>query len=263
MTVPDSHPRYASLMARDALVEALDAGYLAPQGLTAHGRGETFDYLLGETTTPPAREATEASACALVAAEHPVISVNGNVAALCPGAVAELQAALDAVVEVNLFHRTDERVQLITDRLEAHGCTDVLGADPEEAIPGLDSARAKVARRGIFTSDCVLVPLEDGDRTEALVATGKRVISVDLNPLSRTARTASINITDNVTRALPNLTEAAEDLAGVPTDELERRAQAFDNPACLGRALTVIQERLQELAQAPETLIPEDAGPSG
>ncbi len=259
MTVPESHPRYASLMAREALVEALAAGYLAPQGLTAHGRGETFDYLLGETTTPPAQQATEAAACALVAAEHPVISVNGNVAALCPGAVAELQEASGAVVEVNLFHRTDERVGLITDRLEAHGCTEVLGTDPDETIPGLDSARGKVASQGIFRSDCVLVPLEDGDRTEALVAMGKRVISIDLNPLSRTARTASINITDNVVRALPNVAEAVDELGDVPVDELEARAGAFDNPACLGQALAVISRRLEALAEDPEQLVPTDA----
>lgn len=244
-------------MAREALVEALEAGYLAPQGLTAHGRGETFDYLLGETTTPPAQVATEAAACALVTAEHPVISVNGNVAALCPGAVAELQAAVDAVVEVNLFHRSDARVDLITDRLEAHGCRKVLGADPDERIPGLDSQRAKVAGDGIFRSDCVLVPLEDGDRTEALVAMGKQVISIDLNPLSRTARTASINITDNVVRALPNLAELVAELGERPRQDLVARIEAFDNLACLGQALTVIRDRLTDLAEATDQLAPD------
>ncbi len=262
MTVPESHPRYASLMAREALVEALEAGYLAPQGLTAHGRGETFDYLLGETTTPPAVEATEAAACALVTAEHPVISVNGNVAALCPGAVADLQEALDAAVEVNLFHRTDERVGLITDRLEAHGCTDVLGGDPDAAIPGLVSARAQVDRQGIFASDCVLVPLEDGDRTEALVAMGKQVISVDLNPLSRTARTATINITDNVVRALANLAERSQALAKIPAEELRSRVDGFDNLSCLGDALAVIHERLASLAEDPDQLGAGRAEPS-
>lgn len=262
MTVPESHPRYASLMAREALVEALEAGYLAPQGLTAHGRGEAFDYLLGETTTEPARAATEVAACALVLAERPVISVNGNVAALCPGAVADLQEALDAAVEVNLFHRTDQRVQLITDRLEAHGCTDVLGGQPDEAIPGLDSARAQVDSQGIFASDCVLVPLEDGDRTEALVAMGKQVISVDLNPLSRTARTATINITDNVVRALPNLAKEGQTLAGRPEDELLSRIQGFDNLACLGDLLSLIGQRLGSLAEDPDQLRAGQADPS-
>ena len=31
-------------------------------------------------------------------------------------------------------------------------------------------------------ADTVLVPLEDGDRTEALVKMGKTVVAIDLNP---------------------------------------------------------------------------------
>ena len=46
----------------------------------------------------------------------------------------------------------------------------------------------------------ILVPLEDGDRCEALVAMGKTVIVVDLNPLSRSAQMASITIVDEITR---------------------------------------------------------------
>ena len=42
------HPRYKSLLAREKLVEASDV--VAKQGLIAHGRGEAFDYLLGEQT---------------------------------------------------------------------------------------------------------------------------------------------------------------------------------------------------------------------
>lgn len=49
----------------------------------------------------------------------------------------------------------------------------------------------------------VLVPLEDGDRTEALRRMGKTVIAIDLNPLSRTSRAANITIVDNVIRAVP------------------------------------------------------------
>ena len=51
------------------------------------------------------------------------------------------------------------------------------------------------------------MPLEDGDRCQALVRSGKRVITVDLNPMSRTSRTATITIVDNVTRAMPVLLE--------------------------------------------------------
>ena len=35
----------------------------------------------------------------------------------------------------------------------------------------------------------ILVPLEDGDRCEALVNMGKTVVVIDLNPLSRSATT--------------------------------------------------------------------------
>ena len=48
----------------------------------------------------------------------------------------------------------------------------------------------------------VLVPLEDGDRTIALKKAKKKIITFDLNPLSRTAATADITIVDNVTRAM-------------------------------------------------------------
>lgn len=252
MTVPESHPRYDSLMARNALVEGVEEGYVALQGLTAHGRGEAFDYLMGEETTPPAREQIQAGAAALVLAERPVISANGNVAALCPGAVATAQQALGARVEVNLFHRTDERVAKITERLEAHGCTDVLGADPDDRIPGLDSKRALVASDGIGGADCVLVPLEDGDRTEALVAAGKHVVAIDLNPLSRTARTATTTIVDNVTRALPALADAAEAIGSL---ERAREIQAgFDNGQGLARTVEHLADRLETLAESPDAL---------
>jgi 4-phosphopantoate--beta-alanine ligase len=245
MTVPESHPRYASLMAREALVEALEEGYLAEQGLIAHGRGEAFDYLLGEETTPPARAQARAGAAALVDAQHPVISVNGNVAALCPGKVATLQQALDAVVEVNLFHRTDERVDAIETRLADHGCELVLGADPDDRIPGLDSKRALVDTDGIGAADAVLVPLEDGDRTEALVADGKTVVAVDLNPLSRTARRASITIVDNVTRALDNLAETARLLDAATAREV---LADFDNERAREATLAHLRDRLDDLA---------------
>jgi len=64
----------------------------------------------------------------------------------------------------------------------------------------------------------MLVPLEDGDRAEALVKVGKVVIAVDLNPLSRTSRTATVSVVDEVTRAIPNIEryvrELREDVRG-------------------------------------------------
>ena len=40
----------------------------------------------------------------------------------------------------------------------------------------------------------------------------KTVITIDLNPLSRTSRAANITIVDNVVRAMPSLVEAASKL---------------------------------------------------
>ena len=84
--IPPDHPRYRSLLAREKLVAAGDL--VAGAGLIAHGRGEAFDYLLGELTTMPAQRAIVAAAELLVAAERPVISVNGNVVALAAKGVA-------------------------------------------------------------------------------------------------------------------------------------------------------------------------------
>ena len=69
-------------------------------------------------------------------------------------------------------------------------------------MEGIDSARRIVDKNGIFSADVVLVPLEDGDRTIALKKAKKKIITFDLNPLSRTAETADITIVDNVTRAM-------------------------------------------------------------
>ena len=48
--IPESHPRRESLLSRQKLVDAASKGMLAESALIAHGRGEAFDYLLGEKT---------------------------------------------------------------------------------------------------------------------------------------------------------------------------------------------------------------------
>src|SRR2546427_13075457 len=73
-------------MTREKLVRAWKAGIAVPEGLIAHGRGEAFDYLFGEETSAPALVAEKTAAAFLVRAKSPVISVNGNVAALAAGA---------------------------------------------------------------------------------------------------------------------------------------------------------------------------------
>lgn len=214
--VPASHPRHASLVLRERLVEGFRAGIVVPQGLIAHGRGEMFDYLLGERTTKEAREASRAAAALLLSARRPVLSVNGNVAVLCPKDVVRLAKAAKAKIEVGLFHRSDERVSKIISLLQDNGAKDVLGFLPERTITGLDHARGLCSEDGIFSADVVLIPLEDGDRAEALSRMGKKTIAIDLNPMSRTSRAATVTIVDEVTRAIPELTRNVEDLEEDP-----------------------------------------------
>ena len=248
--VPRSHPRYESLMTRGRVEEGVRDGLVATQGLIAHGRGEAFDYLLGERTVPPADEAARAAAAHLVLARHPVLSVNGNTAVLVPDELAELQRVLGCKVEVNLFHRTEERVERLTKFLERHGCQDVLGRGAEPTIPGLDHDRGRSTRDGIFSADVVLVPLEDGDRCQALRAMGKTVVVVDLNPLSRTARSASVSITDNVRRAVPNVTRHARALLA-DRAEAARVAAAFSHERNLAEVYRFVSDRFARMAAAP------------
>ena len=194
------------------MVEGFRDGIVVPQGLIAHGRGEMFDYLLGERTVKQARAASKAAAALLLKAKKAVISVNGNVAALCPAEVVRLAEAAGAKLEVSLFHRTDERVSKIQAVLERNGAKNVLGFLPDAKIEGLDHLRGLCSKEGIYSADVVLIPLEDGDRAEALAKMGKRTIAVDLNPMSRTARSATVTIVDEVTRAIPELTRNVEDL---------------------------------------------------
>lgn len=245
--VPRSHPRYESLMTRARVEEGVKEGLVATQGLIAHGRGEAFDYLLGETTIPPALDAARVAAAHLLLARNPVLSVNGNTAVLVPDELAALQKALACKVEVNLFHRTEERVRRLTAHLEAHGCAHVLGAGAQPTIPGLDHDRGRSTVEGIYTADVVLVPLEDGDRCQALRNMGKTVIVVDLNPLSRTAKSASVSITDNVRRAVPAITRFVGELQG-NEPECVRLVRAFDAQKNLRDTLDFIADRLRALA---------------
>ena len=205
--VPASHPRYTSLRTRDAIVAGVEKGVTSIHGLIAHGRGEAFDYLIGERTRDFALEAIDAAAAVLASARHPVISVNGNVAALVPGELVALASTLDAPLEVNVFHASREREHAIRRHLQAHGAREVLMPTGRAMLEHLDSNRRFVHPDGIHAADTVFVPLEDGDRCQALVRSGKRVITIDLNPMSRTSALATVTIIDNVVRAMPLLTQ--------------------------------------------------------
>jgi 4-phosphopantoate---beta-alanine ligase len=176
-----------------------------------------------------AETAEKAAAAMLLAAEKPAISVNGNVAALCPKDAVKLAKTVGAKLEVNLFYRTREREEKIRDILLASGAKEVYGVGvADKTIPGLDSERAK-SGKAILDADVVLVMLEDGDRTEYLAKMGKKVIAVDLNPLSRTSKKAHITIVDNVVRAVPNMIKHAKTLENYDKKQLKTIVKIFDN----------------------------------
>ena len=222
-------------------------GLVHETGLIAHGRGEAFDYLLGETTIPPADAAAKVAAAALLLADHPMISVNGNVTALAADECIGLAKAIPAGLEVNLFHRTDERIKKITTLLKKKGARKIYGQHATATIPGLSSDRALCDKEGIFRADVVLIPLEDGDRCQALRAMGKTVIAIDLNPLSRTATTASITIVDNLTRAVPRVNYWVNRLKKKKKGELERLLKSWDHQNNLHDVLLFVSKRLNSL----------------
>jgi len=237
--IPPDHPRYKSLVVREHLAGCARNGIVSWEGLIAHGRGEAFDYLLGEKTSASARNAERTAAALFRTARHPVISVNGNTAALAAREIAGLQEASGALVEVNLFHRTEQRIKDIEVLLTNAGA-DVFSGPAERLLP-LSHDRAWCRREGMYAADVVLVPLEDGDRCDALVAMGKKVIAVDLNPLSRTARAATLTIVDEVTRALPVIAEACSRLTD---EECQALLSDIDNTRFLKEAYDEMITRL-------------------
>ncbi len=238
--VPKSHPRYLSLTLRDTIVNGVEQGITSIHGLIAHGRGEAYDYLIGEKTQPFAKEAIRAAAAMLCLAEHPVISVNGNVAALVPNDLIELGQILKSPLEVNIFHTESGREQKIREHLIKHGASKVLMPTTEVKLSYIDSNRKYIHPDGIYKADVVFVPLEDGDRCEALRKMDKDVVTVDLNPMSRTAKQASVTIVDNVVRALPLLCKEIKTFSDNPA--AQKTLAAYCNEA-------VLQEALQHISR--------------
>lgn len=249
--IPKSHPRAKSLLIRERLVDGFDKGLVAKEGLLAQGRGEAFDYLLGEKTSKSAKQSIRAAAAQLLLAEMPVISVNGNIAALCPKQIVRLSKQIKAKLEVNLFYSNEKRKQAIIEVLKKNGAREILGTNPTNStkLSGIDSARRIVDKNGIFAADVVVVPLEDGDRTLALRKAGKTVITFDLNPLSRTSQTASITIVDNVTRALDLLIAESKKLSKKNKKVLAKIVSDFDNKKNLSENIIQIKNNLSRRAK--------------
>ena len=252
INIPENHPRYKAMMIRHNLIKGCEKKIVAPAGLIAQGRGEAFDYLIGEKTAAFADKACEAAAAAFLAAEYPVISVNGNVAQLVPDELVELSKVSGARLEINLFYRENGREAAILEVLRKAGAKDVLGTEERlknaETIPELTSDRRIVDPDGIPKADLVFVPLEDGDRTEALVAMGKQVVTVDLNPISRTPRKADISIIDNITRALPLICRYIEKMKSLSKDEIDKILENYNNKEILKQSLLYISDHVRELA---------------
>ncbi|MBN1683055.1 phosphopantothenate/pantothenate synthetase [Candidatus Bathyarchaeota archaeon] len=249
--VEKKHPRAESIKIREAITRSVEANVVALAGLIAHGRGEAFDYILGEKTTSPGMKAITASAAYIILAEHPILSVNGNVAALCAEEFVELSKISNSKLEVNLFHRTLEREIAIENLLKKAGADKVLGVGEAASsrIQEIFSDRRRVDPEGIFKADVVFVPLEDGDRTQGLVKMGKKVLTVDLNPLSRTAQWANVTIVDNIIRAMPLLISEVKRLKTVKPLELKAIIKNYDNKKVLSEAMIIMEQRLHSLAE--------------
>ena len=255
--IPDDHPRSESLRIRHKLIEGFEKGLVAKAGLIAHGRGEAFDYLIGERTIESARKAIEASVAQMLLCNHPVISVNGNVAALVPEEIVELSKVVSAPLEVNLFYRSRERELAIEKALIDAGAKQVLGVDLSHRtlLHGISHQRRHVDDRGIAKADAVLVMLEDGDRTIALRAADKFVVAIDLNPLSRTALAGSFTIVDNLIRSIPLMTKTAEQFIEKDSTELEQIVATYSHQQILEDALKVMGHSYQQVAPMLKSVI--------
>ncbi len=243
--VPKSHPRYESLKYRHKIIEGMKNLVVAEAGLIAHGRGECFDYILGEKTTEVAKKAIEAAVATLLLADRPVISVNGNVAALNPNELVILSNVLNAPLEINLFYHKEGRIEAIKNVLQKAGAIEIYGIDPKKMIEldGLESNRRKVEL--IANADVVMVPLEDGDRTEALKKLKKKVIAVDLNPISRTALWADITIVDNIVRVIPEMIKITKKLKELNKKRLNAIVNNFNNKLNIQETLDLILDYIQ------------------
>jgi len=88
------------------------------------------------------------------------------------------------------------------------------------------------------------VPLEDGDRTEALIKNKKKVIVVDLNPMSRSAKKATITIVDNIIRVVPLLIKAVNQYKKFDKNRLENISKNYNNKKILNSMLREISRNL-------------------
>jgi 4-phosphopantoate--beta-alanine ligase len=69
----------------------------------------------------------------------------------------------------------------------------------------------------------------------------KKVITIDLNPLSRTAQSANISIIDNIVRAMPYLVETTKKIKNMKRSSLEKIVEEYDNQYNLDKSIKLIR----------------------
>lgn len=257
MRIPKSHPRYNSLIQREKVIKALKKEILAKEGLIAHGRGECFDYLIGERTTEMAERSEKTAIALLILAENPIISINGNVCALASKEIVRFVKELNKVrkglgkspcfLEINIFYRTKKRVLNILRELNRYSKEKIL-YKANAKILYLKSKRALCCKEGTYAADVVLIPLEDGDRAIALKEMNKKIIAIDLNPISRTSLTANITIVDELSRAIKNMISFIKIIGKLEEKNLKKIVENFDNRENIKEILRFISERFRKMA---------------
>ena len=150
-------------------------------------------------------------------------------------------------VETGEAQNMKESSELLVAQLEnARQSVQGVSLDEEMVeIEELSSNRRLVDPNGIKIADTIFVPLEDGDRTEALKKIGKKVIAVDLNPISRTAIWADITIVDNIIRVLPEMINFAKDLKNLKKEQLINIVNNFNNKKNIIDTLDSIKEYIE------------------
>ncbi len=240
--IPNSHPRALSLKTRDKIAEGVEKRITSIHGLIAHGRGEAFDYLIKERTQSFAKKAIKAAAALLLLSKNTVISINGNTAVLVPKEMIKLSKAIPAKLEINIFHASKQRERNIKKFLLKKGAKQVLMPGSAK-LKYLDHNRRYCSKNGIYKADVVFVPLEDGDRCEALRKLGKKVITIDLNPMSRTAKKADITIVDNIIRAIPLIIKEIISLKKKTNKQLTKIIRGYNNKKILEESIILIKSK--------------------
>ena len=99
----------------------------------------------------------------------------------------------------------------------------------------------------LYPTRCILANLfrdyiaTEEDRAEILKEGGKNILTIDLNPLSRTSKMSDVSIMDNIVRAIPFMTKIAEDLKTQDKAVLYELVNEFDNEENLKESLEQIK----------------------